>query len=60
MLNIITKIIKKTNHDFEYIDLGGGFGIDYMHNNQRFNLKKYSSDVHKFLKKINQKLFLNL
>ena len=56
MLNIINKIIKKTNHDFEYIDLGGGFGIDYMHNNQRFNLKKYSSDVHKFLKKNKSKI----
>ena len=56
MLNIINKIIKKTNHGFEYIDLGGGFGIDYMHNNQRFNLKKYSSDVHKFLKKNKSKI----
>ena len=29
MLNALNKIIKKTNHSFEYIDLGGGMGIDY-------------------------------
>ena len=29
MLKVLDKIIKKTNHTFEYIDLGGGMGIDY-------------------------------
>ena len=29
MLNVIDKIIKKTNHKFEFIDLGGGMGISY-------------------------------
>ena len=29
MLKVIDKIIKKTKHKFEFIDLGGGMGIDY-------------------------------
>jgi len=29
MLKVIDKIIKKTNHKFEFIDLGGGMGISY-------------------------------
>ena len=29
MLIVLDKIIKKSNHEFEYIDLGGGMGIDY-------------------------------
>ena len=32
MLNVLEKIIKKTNYHFEYIDLGGGMGIDYKNN----------------------------
>ena len=34
MLSVVDKIIKKSNYDFEYIDLGGGMGIDYEHNNK--------------------------
>ena len=29
MLKVLDKIIKKSNFHFEYIDLGGGMGIDY-------------------------------
>ena len=29
MLNVIGKIIKKSNYNFEFIDLGGGMGISY-------------------------------
>ena len=29
MLNVVDKIIIKTNHKFEFIDLGGGMGISY-------------------------------
>ena len=29
MINVIEKLIKKINFNFEYIDLGGGMGIDY-------------------------------
>ena len=27
MLNVVSKIIKKSSHKFEFIDLGGGMGI---------------------------------
>ena len=56
MLTVIDKIIKKSKHTFEYIDLGGGMGIDYEHNNKKFNLKKYSHNIQKFLKRHNSKI----
>ena len=56
MLKIIDKIIKKSNYNFEFIDLGGGMGIDYTHNNLRLNFKRYSQNIQKFLKKNNSKI----
>jgi diaminopimelate decarboxylase len=50
MLKVVDKIIRKSKYKFEYIDLGGGMGIDYDHNNSKLNLKKYSLDIKKFLK----------
>ena len=50
MLKVVNKIIKKSNHKFEYVDLGGGMGIDYDHKNSKLDLKKYSQDIEKFLK----------
>ena len=44
---------KKSKHKFEYIDLGGGMGIDYDHNNSKLNLKKYSEKIEKIFKKYN-------
>jgi len=34
MLIVVDKIIKKSNHKFEFIDLGGGMGISYEKNNK--------------------------
>ena len=56
MLKTLDKIIKKTNHSFEYIDLGGGMGIDYENNNKKLDLKKYSLNIELFLKKNNTKI----
>ena len=56
MLVVINKIIKKSKYNFEYIDLGGGMGIDYTHNNKKFNLKEYSTSIQKFLKGHNSKI----
>ncbi len=50
MLKVLNKIIKKSNYKFEYIDLGGGMGIDYSHNNLKLDLKKYSHNIEKFLR----------
>tara|TARA_B100001063_G_scaffold206611_1_gene202082 strand:- start:77 stop:664 length:588 start_codon:yes stop_codon:yes gene_type:complete len=56
MLNVVEKIIKKSKYNFDYIDLGGGMGIDYSHNNKNLNFKKYSQDIQKFLKKNKSKI----
>ena len=56
MLEVVNKIIKKSKYNFEYVDLGGGMGIDYDHNQSRLDLKKYSDNIEKFLKKNNCKI----
>ena len=48
MLNVIDKIIKKSNHNFEFIDLGGGMGISYEKNSKKLNYKKYNVAINKF------------
>jgi diaminopimelate decarboxylase len=56
MLNVIDKIIKKSNHSFEFIDLGGGMGISYEKNNKKFNYNKYNAAINKFLKNHKSKI----
>ena len=56
MLNVIDKIIKKSNHTFEFVDLGGGMGISYEKNNKKLNYEKYNIAIKKFLKKHNSKI----
>ncbi len=51
MLKTISKILNKTNHKFEFIDLGGGMGIKYTDNNKKLNYRKYNRAIIKFLKK---------
>ena len=50
MLFVLEKAIKKSQFDFEFIDLGGGIGIDYQNTNKKLNLRKYASIIEKFLK----------
>ena len=40
MLKVIDKIIKKTNHKFKYVDLGGGMGIPYEQKFKKLNYRK--------------------
>ena len=56
MLNVLEKLIKKMDFKFEYIDLGGGMGIDYNKDNKNFDFKKYNQIIKKFLKKNNAKI----
>jgi diaminopimelate decarboxylase len=50
MLNVVNKTIKLSNYNFEYIDLGGGMGIDYNHDQSKLDFYKYSKEIEKFLK----------
>jgi diaminopimelate decarboxylase len=56
MLKVLDKIITKSNHKFEFIDLGGGMGISYENNNKRLNYKKYSIAISKILKNHKSKI----
>ncbi len=56
MINVLDNLIKKIKFKFEYIDLGGGMGIDYNKNNKKFNYKKYNQIIKKFLKKNKSKI----
>ena len=56
MLKVIDRLIKKSNHTFEFIDLGGGMGISYEKSSKKLNFKAYSYLVNKFVKKNNCKI----
>ena len=56
MLKVVSNIIKKSNHTFEYVDLGGGMGISYEDKNKKLNYKKYSISIKKFLKNNKSKI----
>ncbi len=53
MLKVISMVLQKTNHKFDFIDLGGGMGISYDHSKKKLNYKKYNMAIKKILK--NQK-----
>ena len=56
MLMVVDKIIKKSNHKFEFIDLGGGMGISYGINDRKLNYRRYNIAIKKFLKNHNSKI----
>jgi diaminopimelate decarboxylase len=56
MLKVVNRIIKKCNHKFEFIDLGGGMGISYEKNDIKLNYQKYSIAINKFLKSHKSKI----
>ena len=52
-LKVLKEIISRTKVDFKFIDLGGGFGIEYKKGDKKINLKNYAKLVEKFKKKHN-------
>ncbi len=56
MLNVLDAIIKKSKYIFDYIDLGGGIGVQYDKKTKLFNYKKYNYKIKNFLKKHNVKI----
>jgi len=56
MLKIVNRVIKKSNHKFEFIDLGGGMGISYDNKTKKLNYKKYNLAIKKILRNYNFKI----
>jgi len=56
VLAVLSKLIKNLNLNLKYVDLGGGFGINYSKKDKPINLKRYSNLVHSFSKKLNCKI----
>ena len=56
MLNAVSRILKKANHNFEFIDLGGGMGISYNDKIKKLDYKKYNFAIKNFLKKHETKI----
>ncbi len=56
MLKVIDNVLNKINYKFEFIDLGGGMGISYEHDNKKLNYQKYNHAIKKFLKRHNSKI----
>ena len=56
MLKVIDRVINKASYRFEFIDLGGGFGVSYEKNNKQFNFKIFNSLINNLLKKHRSKI----
>ena len=55
-LDFLLKTIKSTGISFEFVDLGGGFGIPYNKNDKIIDIKNYAKLVQKFKNKLNCKI----
>jgi len=55
-LNVMSKLIKDLELKLKFVDLGGGFGINYSGKDKPINLNKYSALVYNFSKKLNCKI----
>ena len=55
-LNVMSKLIKDLELKLKFVDLGGGFGINYSGKERPINLNKYSALVYNFSKKLNCKI----
>ncbi len=55
-LDFLYKTIKSSKINFEYVDLGGGFGIRYNKKDKKIDIKNYAKLVEKFKNKLNCKI----
>ena len=51
-LSVMYKLIKQLNLKLKFVDLGGGFGINYSGKEKIININKYSNLVNSFSKKL--------
>ena len=56
MLKVIGSVIKKSNHNFDFVDLGGGMGIKYNKETKKLDYKKYNSILKNFLNNYRTKI----
>ena len=56
MLNVLDKLLKNLDYKFEFIDLGGGMGINYDNKTKKLNYTKYKKSIIKFKNKYNCKI----
>ncbi|OUX45660.1 MAG: diaminopimelate decarboxylase [Candidatus Pelagibacter sp. TMED275] len=56
MLSVVSQVIKKSNYKFDFIDLGGGMGIQYEKKSKKLNYKIYNNLIKKFLKTHSSKI----
>ena len=56
MLKVIGSVIKKSNYNFDFVDLGGGMGIKYNKETKKLDYKKYNSIIKNFLNKYRTKI----
>tara|TARA_B110000196_G_scaffold311813_1_gene316268 strand:- start:753 stop:1967 length:1215 start_codon:yes stop_codon:yes gene_type:complete len=56
MLKTVDRIIKKSTHKFQFVDLGGGMGIPYENKYKKLNYRKYSTAINKFLQNHESKI----
>jgi diaminopimelate decarboxylase len=55
-LNVMSKLFKDLKLKLKFVDLGGGFGINYSGKDKPINLNKYSELVYSFSKKLSCKI----
>jgi diaminopimelate decarboxylase len=55
-LNVMFKLIKELDLKLKFVDLGGGFGINYSGKDKPINLNRYSALVKNFSKKLKCKI----
>ena len=63
VLKLISKLLLKlgkTNHEVDYVDLGGGMGIPYFKGDKNFDFKKFGKEVAKFYKKQKIKIIFEI
>ena len=53
LLDFLLKMIKSTGISFEFVDLGGGFGIPYNKKDKIIDIRNYAKLVQTFKNKLN-------
>jgi len=58
MIRVVNNFLEKVSVNFEYVDFGGGMGIDYNSTKKTFDFKKLALEIHKFSKRNECKVIL--